>query len=141
MENIPIKYEKRIIALYEMSISISDPDVHWSETVPQDQKMPDCLSSKGIGWLGDRGRKGGRLASGNTTPLQTRGRAFLLFFKKKKMFYSQVFYTPGFSDLLDKIRRNVAFKQIHGPRVPKRPESFSANVPRFNVILGSVSVT
>lgn len=94
MENIPIKYEKRIIALYEMSISISDPDVHWSETVPQDQKMPDCLSSKGIGWLGDRGRKGGRLASGNTTPLQTRGRAFLLFFKKKKCF------TPKFFILL-----------------------------------------
>lgn len=103
--------------------------------------MPDRLSSKRIGWLGDRGRKGVVLLVGIPPPSKPEGRAFLLSFKKKKCFTPKFFTLLGFSDHLDKIRRNLAFKKMHGTRVLKRPGSFSANVPRFNVILGPVSVT
>lgn len=67
--------------------------------------MPDCLSGKGIGWLGDPGRKGVALPVGIYTPPPKKKlvQSSAAFLKKYALlpsfFYSQFHYW-------EKIRRN-----------------------------------
>ena len=68
------------------------------------------LSGKEIGWLGDGGRKGGRLVVGMSPCLQNLVQSSAISLKIKVL-YSQGFYSPGFPDHLEEVGRNLALKK------------------------------
>lgn len=100
---------------------------------PRDQIMPDCLSGKGIGWLGDPGRKEVALPVGIYRPPQKNWCRTLLLSLKNTLYF-QVFLLPV--SLFGENEETLALKEVRGPCVPKGLRDFSANIPRFSVILG-----